>query len=301
MSEYQRMVVYLYSYIEGRKERNIGYARLEKRNGQIKILIQVKGLCSEKPYKVFLVAKEKENYKKYIWGNFIRRGNTGEFRGATLAENILGKEISFSDAKGIIIEGIGLMAGFWEDIEVDLEKIPEAELEIIKSSKEVSEKGIEIMEVLEEPEKSKLEEETPEEEKEGVLESVETQETNPQIKRVEGKNWWKNLWGKVGNVEKIDFSDEKEGDLLKIRLEDIKYLPADCWICRNNSFLLHNYYYFDFLVIIHNDIGEYYLGVPGIMNSEELTVADMFGFGLGKKIGQEPRIRGYWLKLIDKD
>ncbi len=376
MVDYKRMVIYLYSYINGKKGENVGFARLERRNNQIRILIRINGLGSDTPYKVYLIAKNNGEKSRYEWGNFIRRGSLGEFKGVTMAENVLGKGFGFDATSGIVVEGKGIVAGFWEDIDenpkeiaiyssgqnvedvntdcsedvnnVDIsdnnpKRVSLQEMEI-KEAKVMSAEtscDINIQEKCEEKNNDEKNQEEPasgneegmvgqcrdnlptmEKEEEHILTdedeakqnsnvfaenesnrmvSVEGKELNPQIKQLKGRNWWKNIAGTKQIVEKQFDTNEDKGNIIKIELDDIKYLPSNCWICRNNSFLLHNYYIFKFLVVIHNDRGEYYLGVPGYFDEKEFAVANMFGFSINEKISQEPHIRGYWLKLIDHD
>ena len=43
MSEYQRFVSYIYAYNGEVKNKNVGFAKVEARNGQCKLLISLKG------------------------------------------------------------------------------------------------------------------------------------------------------------------------------------------------------------------------------------------------------------------
>ena len=42
MSEYKRLISYIYNYEKGIKKNNIGFAKVELRNGQCKISINIK-------------------------------------------------------------------------------------------------------------------------------------------------------------------------------------------------------------------------------------------------------------------
>lgn len=63
----------------------------------------------------------------------------------------------------------------------------------------------------------------------------------------------------------------------KIQRQDIVNLPRCEWRLSNNSFLLHGYYNYHHLVIIEED-GNIWLGVPGIYHPKEAKAAEAFGF-----------------------
>lgn len=63
----------------------------------------------------------------------------------------------------------------------------------------------------------------------------------------------------------------------KISREDISVLPRKFWPLANNSFLLHGYHNYNHLVLIEED-GRKWLGVPGIYDTREARAADLFGF-----------------------
>ena len=54
-------------------------------------------------------------------------------------------------------------------------------------------------------------------------------------------------------------------------------LPRCEWRLSNNSFLLHGYYNYHHLVLIEED-GNMWIGVPGIYHPKEAKAAEAFGF-----------------------
>lgn len=63
----------------------------------------------------------------------------------------------------------------------------------------------------------------------------------------------------------------------KISREDLTLLPRKFWPLANNSFLLHGYHNYNHLVLIEEG-GRKWLGVPGIYDTREARAADLFGF-----------------------
>ena len=63
----------------------------------------------------------------------------------------------------------------------------------------------------------------------------------------------------------------------KIGRSDIALLPRKFWPLANNSFLLHGYHNYSHLMLIEEG-GRAWLGVPGIYSPQEARAADLFGF-----------------------
>ncbi len=63
----------------------------------------------------------------------------------------------------------------------------------------------------------------------------------------------------------------------KIQRRELTCLPRHYWNLANNSFLLHGYYNYNHLLLVEED-GHYWLGVPGIYDPKEAHAAELFGF-----------------------
>lgn len=63
----------------------------------------------------------------------------------------------------------------------------------------------------------------------------------------------------------------------KITRAELSTLPRKFWSLANNSFLLHGYYNYNHLLLVEED-GHIWLGVPGIYDTREARAADLFGF-----------------------
>lgn len=99
----------------------------------------------------------------------------------------------------------------------------------------------------------------------------------------------------------LDFDYEKGCEILTIKPQDIGLLPREIWVYGNNSFLLHGYYNYRYLILakLFNPEGtpRYLLGVPGHYYSNERYMASMFGFPnfvLSKNQPIEDGRFGYW-------
>ncbi|MEE0201790.1 MAG: hypothetical protein U0I51_14755 [Muricomes sp.] len=63
----------------------------------------------------------------------------------------------------------------------------------------------------------------------------------------------------------------------KIQRSELSILPRRCWNLANNSFLLHGYHNYHHLLLVEED-GRYWLGVPAIYSPREARAAELFGF-----------------------
>ena len=124
-----------------------------------------------------------------------------------------------------------------------------------------------------------------------------------QLDKNEGELDYEAIWEKFSRTyPKIMAFDYKNGcEILRISPQDIGLLPRENWVYGNNSFLLHGYYSYRYLILVrlHNPNGRprFLLGVPGHYYSNEKNMASMFGFPhfvLSKKQPIEQGRFGYW-------
>lgn len=90
-------------------------------------------------------------------------------------------------------------------------------------------------------------------------------------------------------------------EILVIKPQDIGLLPRENWVYGNNSFLLHGYYNYRYLILARlgkpGERGRYILGVPRHYGNNEKYMAAMFGFDrFVRSTRQPPRDSrfGYW-------
>lgn len=82
------------------------------------------------------------------------------------------------------------------------------------------------------------------------------------------------IWGEArqNEISKTDLSLPR-----KLSLSDLTVLPRKFWSLSNNSFLLHGYHNYRHLLLTEQN-GRLWLGVPGIYDLREARAADLFGF-----------------------
>lgn len=126
--EYNRMVAYIYSYNDGQKCKNTGFAKIEVRQDILKLQINMKGAYSDNncEWNVNLFYRKNNLIIGVALGNMVIRNGVGEFRYAGNALNIENSGISFDSIKGLYIEKKSeetdrrkMYASEWDDLGFD--------------------------------------------------------------------------------------------------------------------------------------------------------------------------------------
>ena len=111
------------------------------------------------------------------------------------------------------------------------------------------------------------------------------------------------LWDRLENIfpKVVAFEDEPDICCLKIDLKDLEYLPRENWGLANNSFLLHGYYNFRYLILAKLGEHQYMIGIPGMYHNNERFMAAMFGFDHFKPVKDYKPLTGhfgYWYQWL---
>lgn len=114
---------------------------------------------------------------------------------------------------------------------------------------------------------------------------------------------WKDIWEQFlsSHPANMPFS-EKNITCIKIELKDLRELPKKYWYLGNNSFLLHGFFNYRYLVLgkIEEDTqSRWFLGVPGIYQNQERVMAIIFGFPEFMPEQVENRF-GCWYRFLEE-
>ena len=90
---------------------------------------------------------------------------------------------------------------------------------------------------------------------------------------------WQAIWEalKQSHTVYTPFADRK-AMCIQIELKDLRELPKRYWYLGNNSFLLHGFFNYQYLVLGRTGEGRWFVGVPGIYQRQERVMAAIFGF-----------------------
>ncbi len=320
MANYRRLISYIYAYEGGVKGKNIGFAKLEARGGQCKIQVSVRKIyVGSQDTGVYLMGA---NGEIFLGKMFVRGGN-GEFRTMVPYGNVAGTGQGIDQCYGLTIhdteDSWRNYTTIWEDAvahaaEVDLseataEKAREREMEQIPGS-QISELPPDLSKGPEPPDKqepaasgmaAQQEPVMPETavNQEPAVPEAESPADEDSAVPGEAEKLWQHFQRHYPKIQAFDYKGVCE--ILLIKPQDIGLLPRETWNYGNNSFLLHGYYNYRYLILAKLMAEEgtvrFLLGVPGHYYSNEKYMASMFGFPnfvLSKMQPANDGRFGYW-------
>lgn len=125
MSDYRRLISYIYEYEGKEKGKNVGFVKLEARNGQCRLNLSVKKVyMGSSAIGVFLLSKAGA---EVFLGNIFIRSGAGEFRAVVDAKNVEGNGGGLDTYYGLTIHDVKnpwrSYTTIWEDA-VEPETLP---------------------------------------------------------------------------------------------------------------------------------------------------------------------------------
>lgn len=319
MSEYRRIVSYLYKYVHGKKEENTGYVRVENRKDGLRLQFHIRDLRQpdKSPVKIYFYIHKKEQIHTFFVDEFIISQGNCEYKNTIFPQTDFP---DLSDIHGVIFikENTLIYGSCWDDREIveeqillnsnvqEIEKaetLPDNDTEKIEKTSETlfpknisSSRETETKPAMaEEPDIDTTIETVPDTDtvSEIILESSEVK--TPEIILLEDR-------------DKIDFGDSSSGiEAVKISLSDLNTLENknESRGYSKNPFLLQSYEYNGYLlfgkVLLSTKDPFWILGIPGTYHNREKYLADLYGFTdyIPEKICQfQTGGRGYWITML---
>ena len=104
MADYRRLISYIYEYEGKKKGKNVGFAKLEARNGQCRINVNVKRIyMGGNAIGVYLLGT---GGRETFLGNVFVRGGNGEFRANVDASNVEGTGTGLDTYFGLAVHDV---------------------------------------------------------------------------------------------------------------------------------------------------------------------------------------------------
>lgn len=129
MADYQRFVSYIYSYPGGVKDKNVGFAKVEVRAGEMRLNINLRGVYTDTPQMFgvhMLIDRDTSipgRYRLMKVGDCIVNNGMASYAGIFNASNIDNTGYASSDICGIAVANKGdryyMMFSMWEDYDVN--------------------------------------------------------------------------------------------------------------------------------------------------------------------------------------
>ena len=147
MADYKRLVSYIYAYPGGVRDKNVGVAKAEVRNGQFKLTVSVKGVYTDTPelFGVYVMVDGKKHqpggFTLLKTGTVMVNQGIGQYQDLFNPMNINQSGYTFEDISGIALarenEDFYRMFSLWEDCILNTEDITFAQPEAAAASNPV--------------------------------------------------------------------------------------------------------------------------------------------------------------------
>lgn len=325
MAGMQRFVTYLYSYEGSEKLHNTGFAKVEIRGGQCRMEIHLKGaLPVGGASSIYLFSRDNDEIHAVEIGKMKFAGGSGDYRGVFSSDAIGGSPYRISDMKGVFIpiDDAHMFASQWDETEINRDRIriwePKEEVQPEPQTREEAKTELseDIPEEPEtkEPDNAQEEEQRPQEEENIKDQDVSVSATAiplraPDLEAVPQETLldaFLRLQKGKQNVEVFE-TGKRQVSGIHIELRDIRELPRQHWNLGNNSFLLHGFFNYRYLLLgKKNERGKetIFIGVPGVYHNQERIMAALFGFPeflpdrAAQKQDEPKEMFGYWCHSI---
>lgn len=129
MADYQRFVSYIYSYPGGVKDKNVGFAKVEVRSGEMRLNINLRGVYTDTPqmFGVHMLIDRDDaipgRYRLMKVGDCLVNNGMASYAGIFNAGNIENSGYTSSDICGIAVANKGdryyMMFSMWEDYDIN--------------------------------------------------------------------------------------------------------------------------------------------------------------------------------------
>lgn len=339
MAGMKRFVTYIYAYEEEKKGSNVGFARIEIRGQDARIEIHLRGVyAASAACRVYLFQREAAGGKEatgvtgVLVGEMKLANGSGDGAVVLKGGRVGASPYGITEMEGLFFvigeerilmsrwrEGapfkVGL-SGFreWqpeEPKEKTAEKGAAAETAAQKEVREaaaaqseqnsrMAAKGM----AQDVPSGSGMETAAAGEEMEAI------HATELPMRNLFPEYDWNAVWEELCREHKpAALFEEWDTQCIQLELKDLRSLPKKYWYLGNNSFLLHGFFNYRYLVLGRTAEERWFLGVPGVYQRQERVMAAIFGFpeffaagpGGERREGREPVNHfGCWVRYIEE-
>jgi hypothetical protein len=317
MPGYRRFVTYLFRYEMGKKGENCGFAKVEVRQGRCRIELQIKGY-PDQVLTAYLLVGTDEIPKGIPIGELVIKNGVGSSVFIVEVEAVGNTSYSMDDMRGLYLSGSTdqFIASQWDDVERNwanftlYEEEPKEEGAEKRMEKEDSDETYQDLE-KEERDKDKVKNQ----EKEGGVGEEESSGQELHATQTGAvaleqpyllADAWEENWQRFTAMHPVFCPfDEDDGVFgVKMELRDFKILPKEHWNLANNSFLLHGYFNYHYVLFgyMEGEQKRWFVGIPGIFQNQEQLLAGIFGFPefrTKQLTRQKTGEFGYWYRYLN--
>lgn len=148
MPDYKRLISYIYNYEDGMKKNNVGYARVEARNGQCKCTLHITApSLNDRQLQVYIF-KRKDGFEGILLGTLMVKNGNGDYQTVTDSLHIMNTAYGLDDMSGIVLylSDRKFFASSWDDAPITIDMVagindskPESKLQAAGMVKEKAE------------------------------------------------------------------------------------------------------------------------------------------------------------------
>ena len=335
MAGMKRFVTYIYAYEEEKKGSNVGFARIEIRGQDARVEIHLRGVyAASAACRVYLFQREASGGKEatgvtgVLVGEMKLANGSGDGVVVLKGGRVGASPYGITEMEGLffVIGEERILMSRWREgapFKVGLSGFREWQPE--ETKEKTAEKGLaaetaaqnEVREAAAAQPEQK--EQTPAQD---VLSGsrVETAAAGEETEAIHATELpmrnlfpeydWNAVWEELCREHKpAALFEEWDTQCIQLELKDLRSLPKKYWYLGNNSFLLHGFFNYRYLVLGRTAEERWFLGVPGVYQRQERVMAAIFGFpeffaagpGDERREGREPVNHfGCWVRYIEE-
>lgn len=310
MAEFKRVISYIHLYENMQKGKNIGFVKTDVHDGLCRIEVHLNNVYTNGKEMCEIYSLQKDG-KGYLVDHFPVEHHMGECHlkrdGNQIDDH--GNQVHELEGFAFKLSEDRLALSFFKKDEPQFEKVSIAgriygrngiaEAEKVSEKNQEQEQDISLSVSVEGEEKPQAAE--PEEMPEEVTQ-ISDLEVMPETEQAEPEEEKKEPEQDSSVI--TPFEDVTKYVFYKISPEHLVNLAPEYEIMQHNSFLLHGYYNYQYLIIGQKEEDRWILGVPGVYHEREQMMASMFGFPefKGARKGKVTAgAFGYYLKEVRVD
>ena len=339
MAGMKRFVTYIYAYEEEKKGSNVGFARIEIRGQDARIEIHLRGVyAASAACRVYLFQREAAGGKEatgvtgVLVGEMKLANGSGDGAVVLKGGRVGASPYGITEMEGLFFvigeerilmsrwrEGapfkVGL-SGFreWQPEEPKEKTAEKGAAAETAAQKEVREAAAAQSEQNSQTAAQGMAQDVPS--GSGMETAAAGEETEAiHVTELPMRNLfpeydWNAVWEELCREHKpAALFEEGDTQCIQLELKDLRSLPKKYWYLGNNSFLLHGFFNYRYLVLGRTAEERWFLGVPGVYQRQERVMAAIFGFpeffaagpGGERRGGREPVNHfGCWVRYIEE-
>lgn len=311
MAGMKRFVTYIYAYEEKQKGRNIGFAKIEIRGEECRIEVHLRGLyASTAKCEAFLFQEADGGMEGIRIGEMRLLNGNGDFFVSVRAGGIAGSTLGIYDMEGLLLLGEDeqLYMSRWKEgkpitvcrenfrIWTPQEMSDQTEPESAQKSQDQTAQSQKtqnqmvhsqkIQNQTAQPQKTRSHAEQPqdvpvraEQPQAASAKKDEVQATEIPMRNIFSEYQWQNVWEDLTKNRMLHHPfEDREAECVQIELKHLRELPRRYWYLGSNSFFLHGFFNYQYLVVGKTGDARWFIGVPGIYQRQERVMAAVFGF-----------------------